>query len=97
MMIRSMSPDVLIVDEIGGKDDTDAIHEAVNAGVKMIMTVHANGWEELLRRPVMKELMQSEVFERYIELTRTDKPGVVKRILDRKGAEIRWEKSVTIR
>lgn len=100
MMIRSMSPDVLIVDEIGGDEDSRAIHEAVNAGVKLMMTVHASGWDELYRRPTMKTLLETEVFDRYIELTRRDKPGVIKRILDRKGREIRelniW-KSVSLK
>ena len=32
MMIRSMSPDILIVDEIGRKEDSEAIMEAVHAG-----------------------------------------------------------------
>src|SRR5690625_3803914 len=33
MMIRSMSPDVLIVDEIGSREDVQALLEAINAGV----------------------------------------------------------------
>lgn len=97
MMIRSMSPDVLIVDEIGGVEDIASIHEAVNAGVKLIMTVHASGWEELLRRPAMKTLLDTEVFDRYIELMRRDKPGIIKRVLDRKGREMRSEKSAGLR
>ena len=40
MMIRSMSPDVLVVDEIGRSEDAEAIMEAVNAGIKLIMTTH---------------------------------------------------------
>ena len=35
MMIRSMSPDILIVDEIGRKD-SEAIMEAVHAGVQLL-------------------------------------------------------------
>src|SRR5690606_10491472 len=50
MMIRSMSPDVLIVDEIGRKEDADAIMEAVNAGIKLIMTTHGNSFEEIGKR-----------------------------------------------
>ena len=36
MMIRSMSPDILIVDEIGSKEDSEAIMEAVHAGVQLL-------------------------------------------------------------
>ncbi len=40
MMIRSMSPDVLVVDEIGRREDAEAIMEAVHAGIKLMMTTH---------------------------------------------------------
>ena len=36
MMIRSMSPDISIVDEIGRKEDSEAIMEAVHAGVQLL-------------------------------------------------------------
>lgn len=97
MMIRSMSPEVLIVDEIGRAEDSKAIQEAVNAGVKLIMTVHASSWEELLRRPIMKSIIESGVIERYVELTRRDRPGMVKRIIDRRGRELKVHESVNVR
>lgn len=93
MMIRSMSPDVLIVDEIGGQKDSEAIIEAVNAGVGLMMTVHGLDWAEIFRRPAMKTLMEMELFDRYIELTRRGRPGVIKRILDRKGREVSMDKT----
>lgn len=94
MLIRSMSPEVLIVDEIGRAEDSEAIQEAVNAGVKLLMTVHATNWQELLRRPIMKRLIESGVFERYIELSRNTRPGMIRRILDREGRELKAGESV---
>lgn len=85
MMIRSMSPDVIIVDEIGRQEDCDAIIEALNAGVQMMMTVHANSLEDLYLRPMLKMILEGNVFERFIELTRHEAPGVVKKIRDRYG------------
>ena len=40
MLLRSMSPKVIAVDEIGSKDDIFAIDEIINAGVKVICTVN---------------------------------------------------------
>lgn len=88
MMIRSMSPDILIVDEIGGTKDSEAVIEAVNAGVGLMMTVHGLDWEEVFRRPGMKTLMEMGLFDRYVELTRRHEPGAIKRILDRSGREV---------
>ncbi|MTT32676.1 stage III sporulation protein AA [Terrilactibacillus sp. BCM23-1] len=69
MMIRSMSPHVLIVDEIGRKEDSEALIEAMNAGVSVLATIHANGFEQVSRRPMMKSLLREKVFDRFIEVT----------------------------
>ncbi|OLO42851.1 stage III sporulation protein AA [Alkalihalophilus pseudofirmus] len=80
MMIRSMSPEVLIVDEIGRKEDSIAIMEAIHAGVKIVTTVHGFDMEELDQRPTIAELMKANVFNRCIELTRRNSAGSIRRI-----------------
>ncbi|WP_078552917.1 stage III sporulation protein AA [Bacillus alkalicellulosilyticus] len=80
MLIRSMSPDVLIVDEIGRKEDAIAIQEAINAGVQLITTVHGFDMEDIEQRPIVKELLDIGAFERCIELTRTKGVGTIRRI-----------------
>jgi stage III sporulation protein AA len=95
MMIRSMSPDVLVVDEIGRQEDSEAILEAVNAGVSLILTVHGHELSDLYKRPTLKHLLEIGVFERFIELTRSAGPGTVKSILDQKGKELYAKVSVT--
>lgn len=88
MMIRSMSPDVLIVDEIGRKEDTEAILEAVHAGIRLIMTTHGDSYQDLLTRPTLKPILSEKIFERYIELTRGKGPGYVAAIKDEDGNQI---------
>lgn len=86
MMIRSMSPEVLVVDEIGRHEDAEAIMEAVNAGIKLIMTTHGNSLEEIKRRPTLQAILEMGVFQRFIELSRKDGPGSVDCIRDTDGA-----------
>jgi len=50
MLIRSMSPAVIITDEIGKAEDVEAIEEALNAGIKIITTAHGSDIEEARRR-----------------------------------------------
>jgi stage III sporulation protein AA len=88
MMIRSMSPDVLVVDEIGRKEDSEAILEAVHAGVYLFMSVHGHNLEDLYNRPTMKSLLEIGIFERFIELSRDNGPGTVKRILTNNGTTL---------
>jgi stage III sporulation protein AA len=86
MMIRSMSPEVLVVDEIGRHEDAEAIMEAVNAGIKLIMTTHGNSLEEIKRRPTLQAVLKMGIFQRFIELSRKDGPGSIVCIRNSDGA-----------
>lgn len=88
MMIRSMSPEVMIVDEIGRLEDLYAMHEAIHAGVKVISTAHGHNWEEVSRRAELGELLQQGVFERVILLSRNQGPGTIEAVYDATGKKI---------
>ncbi|WP_080838338.1 stage III sporulation protein AA [Cohnella massiliensis] len=70
MMIRSMSPEVIVVDEIGRGEDAYALREALHAGVRVIATAHAAGLDDVLMRPVLSELARDRVFGAYVLLSR---------------------------
>ncbi|USK48817.1 stage III sporulation protein AA [Bacillus sp. CMF12] len=86
MMIRSMSPEVLVVDEIGRHEDAEAIMEAVNAGIKLIMTTHGNSLEEIKKRPTLQAILEMGIFQRFIELSRKEGPGSIVCIRNSDGA-----------
>ncbi|MFT8930429.1 MAG: stage III sporulation protein AA [Sporolactobacillus sp.] len=96
MMIRSMSPEVLIVDEIGRKEDTEALLEALNAGVSVMATAHGYSLEQVRKRPALAALFASDVFSRFIIVTRQagqSDHAVRLHILDQKGRTLfsGWE------
>lgn len=68
MLIRSMAPKVIVADEIGSKEDTEAIHEAVCSGIKGIFTAHGGSMEDLSINPSLNELINSHVIERIVFL-----------------------------
>ncbi|MEL7567832.1 MAG: stage III sporulation protein AA [Dehalobacterium sp.] len=82
MLVRSMSPQVIATDEIGRKEDAEAIEEVINAGIKLVTTVHGNSKEDILRRPVIREILDQKVFERYLVLSRKNGPGTIENIFD---------------
>ena len=88
MLIRSMSPDVLIVDEIGSKRDVDAIMEAINAGVKVICTIHGQTVAELKRRPSLQPVFEQNIFQRIVVLDKEKQPGQIQQIYDAKEVNI---------
>lgn len=85
MLIRSMSPKVVAVDEIGSRDDLNALTMAMNCGCVLLATVHGNSMEELCRKPVLREMVEAGMFERYVFLKTADRPGSIGQILDQKG------------
>lgn len=70
MMIRSMSPEILIVDEIGKEKDVQAIMEAIHAGVSIICTAHGFNLQDIQQRPSFQALFQHKVFTRFLMLQR---------------------------
>jgi stage III sporulation protein AA len=95
MMIRSMSPDVLVVDEIGRLEDTEAILEAVNAGIKLMMTTHGESFDDIRNRPSLKRILDQGIFQRYVELSRQKGPGTITKMKDSNGKEISNKVRVT--
>lgn len=71
MMIRSLSPQVLVVDEIGRKEDADAIVEAMHAGIRVIATAHGKNMDEIRKRPDLRPLLEAQMFGRYVVLEGT--------------------------
>jgi stage III sporulation protein AA len=88
MMIRSMSPDVLVVDEIGRKEDVDSIHEAVHAGIQVMATAHGKNYEDIIFRPVLKQLIAEQIFGRYVVLGHSKGVGTIESIHDAKGRKV---------
>ena len=82
MLLRSMSPQVIATDEIGRRDDVDAVWEMVYTGVSVLATVHASRFEELEQRPNLRDLIAERVFQRYIFLSRRKGPGTLEGIWD---------------
>lgn len=95
MMIRSMSPDVLIADEIGRVEDAEAIQEAVHAGIKLITTTHGTSIEEIRNRPSLRAIIDQRIFERFVILSRAAGPGTITHILDASGHEMKQKVRVT--
>ena len=81
LLIRSMSPDVIVTDEIGSEEDVKALQEAINAGVRIITTVHGSSLDELKLRPSLKEIISSNTFQRIIILSHRQGAGTVEKII----------------
>lgn len=80
MLLRSMSPKVIAVDEIGGKEDEEMIRQVTRCGVHIMATIHGNGLEDLKKNAIGRELVREAIFERYIVMQK-DKSGNIRRTI----------------
>ena len=64
MLIRSMSPQVIACDEIGSKEDVQAIKYAFTSGVKGIFTMHGGNLQDIKRNPDIDDLIKLGIIEK---------------------------------
>ncbi len=79
--VRTLSPDIIILDEIGSDDEARAMLSAVNTGVNFIATAHGASMEEVLRRPNIKRLVNAGAFKKAVVLYGKEKPCKVKELV----------------
>ncbi len=77
MMLRSMAPNVIVTDELGGDKDMEAVLSAMNGGVRILATAHGYGIHEHTLRPEIARIVRAGLFERYIVLSRRDGAGTL--------------------
>ena len=68
MLVRSMAPEVIACDEIGSKEDVEAIKEAILSGVKGIFTMHGKDLEDIKQNLEIKSLIDNKKIEKIIFL-----------------------------
>lgn len=72
MLLRTMGPDCIAVDEITAQSDCEALIQANNCGVSLLATAHGASLEDLYRRSVYSPLIKGRVFD-HIVFMHTDK------------------------
>lgn len=80
--LRSMSPEIIICDEVGTKEEIDAIEYGLNSGVKFILTVHASSYEELRRKKQIRMLLDTGEFKNIVLLKSGRVPGIIDKIIN---------------
>lgn len=75
--IRTMSPALIVTDELGTEEDIKALKYAMNCGVSVLATVHASNLEELKQKTGFKELLDNKYFSRFVLLSSKQGPGTL--------------------
>mgnify|MGYP003372520827 FL=1 len=66
MLVRTMNPKVVAADEIGTKEDVNAINYAVTSGVKGLFTAHGSNLNDIILNPILNKLYELGIIEKII-------------------------------
>lgn len=77
MLLRSMSPQVIAIDEIGTENDVRSLEMILNAGVKILATIHSYDIQDLKNKKNIESLILNKIFENYIVLSNKNKIGEI--------------------
>lgn len=91
MVLRTMSPQIIAVDELGKEVEFRILESMRCSGVNVLGTMHAGSVKELFANPIMKECLEKGIIERYVELIRLPTGKRTFRIYDGQGLLL-WER-----
>ncbi|MGN0165597.1 MAG: stage III sporulation protein AA [Lachnospiraceae bacterium] len=80
MLIRTMSPDIIAVDEIGTERDVQALKLAAVSGCRVIASAHGAGLEDVKKNTSLSVLLEQGYFKRVIALKSDPAPGTIEGI-----------------
>lgn len=87
--IRALSPNLIVTDELGQKEDVDAVMYAVNSGVSILASVHSESIESFMIKPFFQEVIKNKIFKRFVLLSMKNGPGTLEGIYDENFSRLR--------
>lgn len=80
--LKTMSPSVIVTDEISKESDIESIKETIKSGVKVIATAHAKNIQDLKNKKYFEGLINDKYFERIIVLSKRNGVGTIEGVFD---------------
>lgn len=68
LLLRTMRPEWIALDEITEYSDLCTIFESANCGVRIIATAHADSMQELKCRPIYQKMLNRQVFGHFVRI-----------------------------
>ena len=67
--LRTLSPDVMVIDEIGSLGEAEVMAQFVNCGVRVIATAHADNLDAVMKKKALEPFLSMGIFEIYAGLS----------------------------
>lgn len=89
MLLRSMAPDIIAVDEISSKADMEAIEEVLGAGVTILCSTHGKDLEDCMKKPVLNKMLEDGLFEKIVVLSNRKGPCTIEEVHDLRKSQVK--------
>ena len=90
-LIRTMAPDVIVADEIGGEADAEALADAARCGVAVVASAHGRSLGEAAQRRWIREIVATRVLETLVLLG--ERPGHIVEIRSLNERSAEWRRA----
>lgn len=70
IMLRGMNPQIIAMDEISGEEDKSVIEQIIGCGVSIMASAHGKSMEDMLKRKMYRDVMDSGCFKNLITISR---------------------------
>lgn len=80
MALRTLGPQVIVLDELGSLEETQALEQGFFGGVDFVASVHAAGVEDAFRRPQVRYLQQHGMLRVLVLLRGRNTPGQIQEV-----------------
>lgn len=90
--LRTLSPEIILCDELGTLEEVEAVTQSLNAGVPVVTTVHASSIREVVARRQSAALLQTGAFAFVAMLWGSEKPSEIKNVyeVEKLYAQMDW-------
>ena len=80
MALRTLSPQVILLDELGSLDEVRMLEQGLFSGVDFIATLHAASPEQATMRPQVQRLLEQRALRVLVWLTGRVSPGSIREV-----------------
>lgn len=87
--IRSLSPNLIVTDELGNVEDLQAVVYAVNSGVSILASVHSDNIESLCKKDYFEKIFTDHIFKRFVILSMRNGPGTIEGVYNENLSRIK--------
>lgn len=85
MAVRTLSPEVVVCDEIGLQSDIDALMMALSSGVSIVASIHGESITDYENRVLLSRAIENKIFEIIVVLSCKDGVGTIDEVFDYKN------------